>query len=46
MSDPLNQQTGRDSRRSDAEKVLAVLDLVRVIVNALFGIFGRRRDDR
>ena len=46
MSDPLNQATGRDQRRSDAEKVLAVLDLVRVIVNALFGIFGRRKEDR
>lgn len=45
MSDPLNQETG-EQRRSDAEKVLAVLDLVRVIVNALLGIFGRRKGDR
>ena len=45
MSDPLNQQTGRDKRRSDQEKILAVLDVLRVIVEGLFRIFGRRRGD-
>lgn len=45
MSDPLNQHTGKEQRRSDQEKVLAVLDTLRAIVEALFRIFGRRRGD-
>lgn len=46
MSDPLNQNTGRDARRGDQEKILGVLDLAAVIVRALFSIFGRRKDDK
>lgn len=45
MTDPLNQNTGREKRRSDQEKILGVLDMLRVIVEGLFRIFGRRRDD-
>jgi len=35
----------KDQRRSDQEKVMAVLDLARVIVEALFRVFGRRKND-
>ncbi len=41
----MNQRTGQDARRTDQEKVLQLLDLVGVIVRALFRVFGRRRDD-
>jgi len=39
------QKQGKEQRRSDQEKVLAVLDLARVVVHALFKVFGRRRSD-
>ena len=49
MTEPPVFNTKSDQRRSTEQKVerlLAVLDLVRIVVGALFSMFGRRKGDR
>lgn len=49
MSDEPVFNTKADQRRTTEEKVarlLAVLDLLRIVVGALFSMFGRRKGDR
>jgi hypothetical protein len=43
MSNPLQNQP---DRRSNAQKVLSVVDVVMRICEALLGLFGRRREDK
>ena len=44
MSDPMNQHTG-EQRRSTQEKVAQVYDLLGMLINFLFQIFGKRKTD-
>lgn len=45
MSNPL-QNDSTSSRRTTAEKILPVLDVIYQIIGAVLAIFGRRKTDR
>lgn len=45
MSNPLQNDPPRAQRREPGQKVLAVVDVVMTICEALLRLFGRRRED-
>ena len=45
MSNPLQNDPGHPQRRSPGAKVLAIVDVVMTICEALLRLFGRRGND-
>lgn len=46
MSNPLQNDPGHPQRRSTGEKILAVVDVIMRVCEALLSMFGRRKTDK